>query len=67
MSDLLDVIRNSCSDNAAALRKLQPRTGQTSASPTSPDGDGDDSGAKARRFVLSSDYHQFPFSVLRLV
>lgn len=49
LSDLLDVIRNSSLDNAAALNKLQSGSGKTSASPCSPDGDTEDAEARARR------------------
>ena len=49
LSDLLDVIRNSHPDNAAALNKLQSAPGKTSASPCSPDGDTEDAEARARR------------------
>lgn len=54
MSDLLEVIRTSSAENAAALRKLQPGPGQTSGSPSSPDGDSDDSAARARRYVVTT-------------
>ena len=57
LSDLLDVIRKSSADNAAALRKLQPGPGETSASPSSPDGDSDDSVARARRYVALQVLH----------
>ncbi|KAJ7375333.1 hypothetical protein OS493_002084 [Desmophyllum pertusum] len=49
LSELLDVIRNSSPENAAALRKLQPAPGQTGASPSSPDGEVDDSVARTMR------------------
>lgn len=49
LSDLLDMIRNSSLDNAAALNKLQSGPGKTSASPCSPDGDTEDAEARARR------------------
>ena len=59
LSDLLDVIRNSSTDNAAALRKLQSGPGQISASPCSPEGDNDDSMARERRFVIMVSDHFF--------
>lgn len=47
--DLLDVISKSSPENAAALRKLQPAPDRTSTSPSSPDGDSDDSVARTMR------------------
>lgn len=49
LSDLLDVIGKSGPENAAALRKLQPAADQTRTSPSSPDGDNDDSVARTMR------------------
>ena len=49
VSDLLDVISRSSPENAAALRMLQPRPSQMSTSPSSPDGDMDDSVARTMR------------------
>lgn len=49
LSDLLDVIGKSSPENATALRKLQPVPDRTSASPSSPDGDNDDSVARTMR------------------
>lgn len=47
--DLLDAISKSSPENAAALRKLQPAPDRTSTSPSSPDGDSDDSVARTMR------------------
>lgn len=49
LSDLLDVIGKSSPENAAALRKLQPAADRTRTSPSSPDGDNDDSVARTMR------------------
>lgn len=51
LSELLDLIRDSSSENADALRKLQPRPFQTSSCTFSPEGDSDDVAAKALRLV----------------
>ena len=49
LSDLLDVISKSSPENTAALRKLQPAPDRIGTSPSSPDGDNDDSVARTMR------------------
>ena len=49
LSGLLNVIGESSPENATALRKLQPASDRGSTSPSSPDGDNDDSVARTMR------------------
>ncbi|XP_078377169.1 E3 ubiquitin-protein ligase ubr3-like isoform X1 [Oculina patagonica] len=58
LSDLLDVISKSSSENATAMRKLQPAPAQTSTSPSSPDGDDDSVARTMRRRQLARERQQ---------
>ncbi|XP_015779823.1 PREDICTED: E3 ubiquitin-protein ligase UBR3-like [Acropora digitifera] len=58
LSELLDTISYSSSENADTLRKLQPGPTQTSSSPSSPEGDSDDLAVKALRRKLARERQQ---------